>query len=98
MEKYGQQTPPKYDLSKIRNKIAVFMGDIDQLSDEVDDGWLLSEASGLNQANVVYKNRYHLAHVSFNMASDMSYFTRDVVAQIKKFNPLPATEENFLQE
>lgn len=47
LQKYGQETPPKYDLSKIGVKIAVYHGDVDVSSDLKDVAWLLSKDSGL---------------------------------------------------
>ena len=77
MEKYGQATPPEYDLSKISVKMAIMQGDLDQLSDVEDDTWLMDQSqSGLRQDLIVYHEMLHFGHVSFMMAKDMSYFTR----------------------
>ena len=49
MIKYGCENPPEYDLSKIEVKMAIATGDVDQLSNPVDDEWLLNQSqSGLN--------------------------------------------------
>jgi len=40
MRKYGQLTPPPYDLSKIANKIALAHGELDELGDMTDVNWL----------------------------------------------------------
>ena len=43
-DKYGQTTPPEYDLSKINIKSVIFNGDLDTASQPKDvNGWLLKE-------------------------------------------------------
>lgn len=54
LEKYGQNSPPLYDLSKIEVPIGIFHGSLDALSDTTDDKWLLSSESGLPLKNVVF--------------------------------------------
>ena len=77
MKKYGTETPPEYDLSKISIKMAIMQGDLDMLSDTTDDAWLLDEKqSGLKTDLVVYHEMLHFGHVSFMMAKDMSYVDR----------------------
>lgn len=81
--KYGQETPPFYDLSKITVPIAIFHGDVDTLSDPIDVSWLLDEKkSGLRASKVVFSKMYHLAHGSFMLAKNMSWF-QDVLKVIK---------------
>jgi hypothetical protein len=63
--------------------MAIFQGDLDQLSDMNDDAWLLSDQSGLNLDLVVYDKMLHFGHVSFMMANDMSYMN-DIINLIKK--------------
>ena len=41
--KYGQTTPPEYDLSQYRVPIAIYKGDVDQLADPTDVAWLVSQ-------------------------------------------------------
>ena len=49
MIKYGSEIPPEYELSKILVKMAIASGDVDQLSNIIDDEWLLNQSqSGLN--------------------------------------------------
>lgn len=64
-----------------------------------DVAWL-SETLG---DKVVFQKQYHLNHVGFVDANDMSFFTVDAVAQLQKFNPTKKaigyaaqTEEQFL--
>ena len=52
MKRYGSETPPEYDLSKIKVKTALFTGDVDTLADPEDVEWLEDE-SGL--PNIVFK-------------------------------------------
>ena len=44
LQKYGNENPPEYDLSQIKVKMAIATGDVDQLSDKVDDEWLLDQS------------------------------------------------------
>ena len=85
MQRYGQETPPEYDLSKIKVKMAIFQGDVDRLSDVEDDAWLLDESqSGLRSDLVVYHEMLHFGHWSFMIAKDMSYVDR--LAKVIKEN------------
>jgi len=77
MKKYGSPTPPEYDLSKITLKMAILQGDLDQLSNLIDDAWLLDQSqSGLKSDLVVYHEMLHYGHISFMIAKDMSYVGR----------------------
>ena len=58
-------------------------GDIDNLAVPEDVAWL-SEQLG---DNVVFEKQYHLNHVGFIDANDMSFFSVDAVAQLQKYNP-----------
>lgn len=53
--KYGQEKPPKYDLSQIKVPMTLYHGDIDKLSNPTDVAWLLDEAqSGLKSSLVLH--------------------------------------------
>ena len=58
-------------------------GDIDQLAAPADVAWL-SEQLG---DKVVFQKEYHLNHIAFSDANDMSFFSVDAVAQLHKYNP-----------
>ena len=58
-------------------------GDIDQLAAPADVAWL-SEQLG---DKVVFQKEYHLNHIAFSDANDMSFFSVDAVAQLQKYNP-----------
>jgi len=56
MKRYGQATPPAYDLSKISVKMALCHGDVDALADPTDVKWLMDKSqSGLNTDLLVFQ-------------------------------------------
>jgi lysosomal acid lipase/cholesteryl ester hydrolase len=79
MDHYGQIYPPDYDLKSIDFPIALFGGDVDPLADSQDVHWLNEQLGD----KVSFYNEYHLAHETFLVAKDMSYFTVDVMAVLK---------------
>lgn len=85
MKRYGQETPPLYDLSNIKVKVALFTGKYDKLADSQDVAWLEDESqSGLKASQVVFKNEYPNDHVTFVMYKDPAYF-QDVLKVIGKY-------------
>ena len=83
MKRYGQESPPDYDLSVIDYPIGIFSGDSDLMADPKDVKWT---AEQLNHT-LVFNQEYHLGHLSFAMAKDMTFFTKDVMDLIKQYNP-----------
>ena len=74
INKYGQATPPQYNLSKVRVKMAIAHGDLDMLADPTDVAWLLDKnKSGLDTSLISWQKMLHFGHCSFMMARDMSY-------------------------
>lgn len=72
LKAYGSPTPPKYDLNKIKAKVALFSGSVDRLSDVTDVSWLLTQ---LPSDKVVYSNVYSGGgHASFLWGDDFGYF------------------------
>lgn len=43
LQKYGQETPPEYNLTKIEIPMAFFWGDVDTIGNPTDIGWLLDQ-------------------------------------------------------
>lgn len=83
-EIYGHPWAPAYDLSKIVDfPIALFAGDLDELGDLTDVDWLNSVLAPQN--SVVFYNTYHLGHMSFMIAKDMSWFTGDGMDVLAKY-------------
>ena len=74
-EKYGQASPPEYDLSKINVKTVIFNGDLDKSSQPKDvNGWLLKEdQSGYKASNIIQHTQFYLGH-SFLRYKNMDYF------------------------
>jgi pimeloyl-ACP methyl ester carboxylesterase len=63
MEKYGQSTPPVYDLTKLPGPIALFSGSADRLADPTDVKWL---ESVIPDSSMVYKNEWKgFGHLTF---------------------------------
>lgn len=78
MKRYGQATPPEYDLSKVNVKMIFAHGDVDALSNPTDVKWLMDKSqSKLNTDLLVFQKQYHFAHSSFSMSMDVSYITDD---------------------
>jgi pimeloyl-ACP methyl ester carboxylesterase len=79
---YGQLTPPQYDLTLIRAKVALFAGTADRLADDTDVAWLLTQ---LPVESVVYAKEFQdFGHASFMWGDDFSYFETllEVIQQV----------------
>lgn len=70
MKKYGQATPPSYNLSAINFPLALVSGSIDDLADPGDVAWLVTQLKP--DEPVVYKE-FKLAHESFMVAKNMEW-------------------------
>ena len=57
-------------------------GDSDRLADMKDVDWLVSQL----KENVFFYHQYHLGHMSFAWAKDMSYFTVDAMSILNMRN------------
>ena len=82
VKKYGSETPPQYDLSKIDYPVAILGGSQDLLADTKDVDWLNEQI----KEHVVFYHQYYLGHISFAIAKDMSWFTVDVMALVNHYN------------
>jgi len=65
-------------------------GDVDELATPKDVLWLSEQIFD----KVVFQKQYHLNHVGFVDANDMSFFTVDAVAQLQKYNPTHKAKKN----
>ncbi|KAL6752231.1 Alpha/Beta hydrolase protein [Haematococcus lacustris] len=65
---YGQEEPPRYDLTRINTPVALFTGGRDSLSD-FDDVSLLVEALP-EQMLIAHVHLPHYAHLDFGLGSD----------------------------
>lgn len=73
LKEYGQEAVPKYDLTAIKGKIALFAGTADRLADVIDVNWLLTQ---LPAESLVYSKFYqNFGHASFIWGNDFSWFT-----------------------
>ena len=81
MEKYGQLKPPEVPLQDYNLPTALVAGTLDKLADLKDVAWLREQIKD----KVVFYNEYALGHMSFALAKDMSWFTKDVVSVIEKY-------------
>uniref|UniRef100_A0A7S3ITW3 Uncharacterized protein n=1 Tax=Strombidium inclinatum TaxID=197538 RepID=A0A7S3ITW3_9SPIT len=81
-KKYGQDTPPDYDLSLLDFPIAIFSGEKDLLADPTDVKWTSEQLANIT----VFNHEYYLGHMSFLIAKDMSYFDVDLMAVLNHYN------------
>lgn len=80
---YGSEEPPLVPFENFNVPTGLFSGSLDALASPVDVAWTKEQIGD----NVVFAQEYLMDHFSFVMAKDMSYFTRDVVNLVQKFNP-----------
>lgn len=91
MEKYGTETPPLIDLSKISGvPIALMVGTTDLLGDLKDNEWLKEQLG----SNVRYFNTYEAGHITFFIGKDVSYLN-DVVDVLGEYNNHKSTAPRF---
>jgi pimeloyl-ACP methyl ester carboxylesterase len=74
--KYGQSTPPTYDLSQIKEPMYLFAGQYDELASPADTQHLQNSLTG--SSNVFYK-LYPLGHSSFVYGKDVAGYMQDVI-------------------
>ena len=81
LKRYGQRTPPLYDLSLINIPVRGFVGVDDQLGDTVDNSYL---AANLQQLNKNYKayTYNNCGHMTFMWAINASNIFADVMREI----------------
>ena len=82
-KRYGQSTPPDYELAKIKYPIAMLAGTKDVLADPADVAWFHEQ---MKDTTVFFKGDYDLDHNSFAIAKDMSFFTKDAMAVLNHYN------------
>lgn len=82
LEVYGQIHPPAYDLGKLDFPIAIMSGDGDKLAAPKDVAWTAQQLS----KSLIFNHEYHLGHMSFAIAKDMSWWTVDAMAIINHYN------------
>lgn len=80
--KYGQKTPPDYDMSLLDFPIAILAGQQDLLADAKDVAWTHEQL----KAKTIFFHEYYLGHMSFAIAKDMSWFTVDTMAIVNYYN------------
>ena len=59
---YGQRTPPDYNLSHVRNKVAIYSGSLDRLADPSDVKWLVSQ---LPTSPLLWRRLDGYSHIDF---------------------------------
>lgn len=80
IKEYGQETPPKYDLTAVRAKLALFAGTADRLADVADVTWLLTQ---LPQESVVFSKIYRdFGHGTFIWGDNFNWFS-DLLAVLQ---------------
>jgi hypothetical protein len=83
-EHYGEDTPPKVDLSKIQMPTAMFVGTEDDLGDPVDARWGRDQ---LAPGVLKHYEEYPGGHLTFQVGKDFSYFNR-VMNLLGEYNPV----------
>lgn len=74
IEKYGNKTPPVYDLSTIKGPLALFFGKEDRLATPEDANWLIETVP--KEAIVHLDKDLNSGHLTFMWGKDMSYFNK----------------------
>lgn len=82
MKKYNQSEPPQYNLKNLGFPIAIFHGTYDDLADPKDVAWLYEHIKD----HVIHYEELPFGHLSFQIAKDMSYFTKTAMPIINKYN------------
>ena len=82
MDKYGQAKPPTVPIGSLNIPTGLFVGTEDKLATVADNKWLETQ---LNEDVLIWNKTYDLDHLSFAMAKDMSFFTEDAMALVKKY-------------
>jgi len=87
LKTYGSRDPPVVPLADYKIPTVMMSGDLDKFAPPEDVAWLIEQLSD----NVVFAKEYHLNHLAFSIADDMTFFSVDAVAQLQKYNPTNAT-------
>ena len=84
-EIYHQNTPPEYDLSKIKElPIIIITGEKDKLANPNDVRWLFNEL----KSNVKYFNIVpNMGHLSFLCGKNFSWFNEPLDIIMEEFYP-----------
>ena len=84
-KKYGQHTPPEYDLNLINVPVRGFIGTDDELGDPVDNAFLTAKLQQLGKDYKTYTYN-NCGHLTFMWAQDPSAIFADVTREIAAFN------------
>ena len=84
MKIYGSKLAPLVPIEDYKVPTVLMSGDKDPLADPIDVNWITQQLG----SNVVFAKEYHLNHTGFVMANDMTFFSKDAVEQLHKFNPV----------
>lgn len=93
--KYGQPTPPDYDLGLLNFPLAVMSGSKDLLADPKDVAWTVAQMKD----TLIFNHEYYLGHMSFAVAKNMSFFTVDTMAILNHYNGVcdEATKDSLFE-
>jgi len=83
--KYGTETPPEYNLSKIRNKICLLAGEADLMVDIKDTLWLKEQLKGMEGILTLYKSYKEYGHSAYTLAKDPRFLV-DALHCAESFN------------
>merc|ERR1711935_473480 len=82
MKKYGQATPPDYDMKNLKFPIAVMSGSDDKMANPTDVAWTVNQFKD----QVIFNHQYEMGHMSFAIGKEMSWFTVDAMAIVNHYN------------
>jgi pimeloyl-ACP methyl ester carboxylesterase len=89
---YGQDTPPEINIASITDfPIHMVVGNEDALGDTQDNQWVKSVIG----STLVEYDAIEAGHLTFMDGKDMSFMDQ-VVKNVKKYNPVSASDELFL--
>lgn len=93
LAKYGSETPPDIDLTKISDKvpIALYVGNKDDLSTPKNAEWVRSQIGKDTVFSLQVLDNF--GHATFNFGKDRSYLD-DIVGHLQKYNPKQRKQEN----
>lgn len=82
-KRYGQSSPPDYDIGAINFPLALLGGAKDNVATSDDVAWLHKQ---LGDNVLFFKNDYNLDHHSFIIARNLDFFTKDAMAVLNHQN------------
>lgn len=80
--KYGQSSPPNYNLKNLNFPLAMMSGSKDMQADPEDVKWTIEQLKDI----IIFQHEYYMGHMSFAIGKDMSWFSVDCMAILNHYN------------